>query len=78
MTTLELKKKLIKRINNLEDKLLLEEISRLIEVEYNESGIYCFTEDESRAIEEARESYTKGDFLSNEEANNEVDEWLNK
>lgn len=78
MKTTELKSKLINRINKLEDDLLLEEISRLIEIENEESEIYCFTDEESKSIEEAREQYTKGEFLSNEEANKEVDEWLGK
>ena len=78
MTTIELKKKLIKRINNIEDELLLQEVSRLIDTGEDESDIYYFTEEESRAIEEAREQYAKGEFLSNEEANKEVDEWLGK
>jgi len=78
MTTMELKRKLIDGINKLEDDLLLEEISRLIEIENEESDIYYFTEEESRAIEEARENYTNGEFLSNKEANKEVDEWLGK
>lgn len=76
MTTLELKKKLIKRINNIEDELLLQEVSRLIDTVDDESDIYYFTEEESRAIEEARESYKRGEFLTDEEANKEVDEWL--
>jgi uncharacterized membrane protein len=78
MTTIELKKKLIKQINNIEDELLLQEVSRLINTGEDESDIYYFTEEESRAIEEAREQYAKGEFLSNEEANKEVDEWLGK
>lgn len=78
MTTLELKKKLIKRINNLEDESLLREMSRLMGFSEEGSDIYCFTEEESRAIEEAREQYGKGEFLTNEEANKEVDEWLGK
>lgn len=76
MTTLELKKKLIKRINNIEDELLLQEVSRLIDTVDDVSDIYYFTEEESRAIEEARESYKRGEFLTDEEANKEVDEWL--
>ena len=78
MTTIELKRKLINGINKLEDDFLLEEISRLIEIDNEESDIYCFTEEERRAIEEAREHYANGDFLNNKEANKEVDEWLGK
>jgi predicted transcriptional regulator len=76
MTTLELKKKLIKRINNIDDELLLQEMSRLAGIGDQESDIYYFTEEESSAIEEARESYKRGEFLTDEEANKEVDEWL--
>lgn len=76
MKTIELKKKLIKRINNIEDDLLLEELSWLIDAKGFESGVYHFTEEEREAIEEAQLDYAKGEFLTNEEANKEVDEWL--
>ena len=76
MTTVELKKRLIKRINRIKDELLLQEMSRLAGVEVEESDVYFFTEEESRAIEEAREAYARGEFLTDEEANKEVDEWL--
>lgn len=75
---MELKKKLIKRINNLEDDLLLQEMVRLLDLREEESDIYYFTEEESRAIEEAREHYAQGEFLTDKEANKEVDEWLGK
>jgi hypothetical protein len=78
MTAVELKKKLIKRINRIEDELLLQEMSRLAGVDDEESDVYFFTEEESRAIEEAREAYVRGEFLTDEEANKEVDEWLGK
>lgn len=75
MKTIELKKKLIKRINNIEDDLLLEELSWLIDAKGFESGVYHFTEEEREAIEEARKQYGRGEYLSNEEANKLFDEW---
>ncbi len=75
MTTIELKKKLIKRINNIEDELLLQEVSRLIDTEEDESDIYYFTKEERDAVEEARKQYARGEYLSNEEANKLFDEW---
>jgi len=78
MTTVELKKKLIKRINKIEDELLLQDISRLIDIDEDESDIYYFTEEENSAIEEARQAYARGECLTEEEANKEVDEWLGK
>lgn len=78
MTTLDLKKKLIKRINSLDDDLLLQEISRLAGIDEEESDIYYFTKEESDAVEEARKQYERGEYLSNEEANKLFDEWLDE
>lgn len=76
MTTTELKRKLIIKINNLENNMLLEEISRLAGVEDEETGIYSLSEEQKEAVEQAQEQYLKGEFLSNKEANKEIDEWL--
>jgi DICT domain-containing protein len=76
MTTIEFKKKLIKQINNIEDELLLQEMSRLADIGDKESDIYYFTKEERDAVEEARKQYARGEYLSNEEANKEIDEWL--
>lgn len=78
MTTIELKKKLIKQINHIEDKLLLQEMSRLSGLAMEEADVYFFTDEESSAIEETQQDYAQGEFLTNEEANKEVDEWLGK
>ena len=76
MTTLELKEKLIKQINNIEDEILLHEMSRLAGIGDQESDIYCFTKEERDAVEEARKQYTRGEYLSNAEANKLFEEWL--
>ncbi len=78
MTTLELKKKLIKRINSLDDDLLLQEISRIAGIGDEDSDIYYFTKEEREAVEEARKQYARGEYLSNEEANKLFDEWLDE
>jgi hypothetical protein len=78
MKILELKEKLIKQINNIEDELLLVEISELLNFEEDESDIYYFTDEQKRAIEKAQRGYKRGEFLTEDEANNEVDEWLGK
>lgn len=76
MTTIEIKRKLIRRINKINDDLLLQEMSHLIDFSMDESDVYQFTEEENRAVEEAQEGYAKGNFLTEEEANKEVDKWL--
>ncbi len=76
MTTIELKKKLIKKINSLENSMLLEEMSRLAGIEDQETSVYHLSEEQKNAVEQAQAQYLKGEFLNNKEANNEIDEWL--
>jgi hypothetical protein len=76
MKILELKEKLIKQINNIEDESLLVEISELLDFEKDESDIYYFTDEQKRAIEKAQEGYARGEYLSNDEADKQVEEWF--
>jgi hypothetical protein len=78
MTTSELKKKLIIKINALENSQLLEEMSRLVGIEDEGSGIYILSETQKEEVGQAQEQYLKGQFLSNKQANKEVDKWLDE
>ncbi len=76
MTTIELKKKLIRKINTLENSMLLEEMSRLAGIEDDETNVYFLSEEQKNAVEQAQAQYLKGEFLTNIDANKEIDEWL--
>ncbi len=76
MTTIELKKKLIRKINSLENSMLLEEMSRLAGIEDEETTIYSLSEEQKESVEQAQSQYIKGEFLSNKDANKEIDEWI--
>jgi len=78
MTTAELKKRLIRRIDRIEDDFILEEILRLVEGEKDNKEIYHLSEEQLKAVEEAEEEYRNGDFISGEEADRIIKEWLNK
>ena len=78
MTVFELKKRLITRINRTDNNGLLEEMFRLIENEEADFTVYELSRQQKSAIEEAQEQYKKGETLSNEQANSEIDEWLGK
>lgn len=77
MPTTNLKEKLIDKIRKTDDEALLEEISNLIELQEPDS-IYVLNSHQKKAIEEAKDQISKGEFLSNEEADNTIDEWLKK
>ena len=78
MSTIELRKLLIEKIQLTDDNKLLEEASRLLEVEIVESDIYILNDKQKIAIEEGRKQIINGEYLTDEESNKEMDEWLIK
>ncbi|HCZ36486.1 MAG: hypothetical protein KF763_08885 [Cyclobacteriaceae bacterium] len=78
MSALELKSKLIDRIQTTEDERILEEVFRLLGIESENIEVYKLNEQQTQAIREAREQIKNGQFMSTEEADKEIDEWLNK
>jgi predicted transcriptional regulator len=79
MSTIELRKKLIERINSTEDNKLLLEASRLMEIQLSEKDIpFRLTNEMNEAVDEALEQIRTGDFLTHEQAEKEIEEWLGK
>ncbi|MGB0880654.1 MAG: hypothetical protein ACPGTO_08815 [Polaribacter sp.] len=78
MKTVEIKKKLINEIKISKNKNLLEEFYCFLNLENEIQETYKLSEEQNFAIAEAQEQIKNGDFLTNEQANQEVDEWLNK
>ena len=78
MSTPELKKRLIDKIRRTKDPAILEEAYRLLEIETEDLGIYNLTDDQKSAIEEAQKQIKEGKFLTDDQANKDIDEWLKK
>ncbi|MDP2887944.1 MAG: hypothetical protein Q8P34_03135 [Bacteroidota bacterium] len=78
MTVRELKKKLIGKIDQSEDSELLEEMYRLIANEESDSSIYELSEEQIRAVEEGQLQYKNGQFLTDKQADKDIEEWLDK
>ncbi len=76
MTTVEIKENLINKINRTEDKSLLTEISRLIDLEEEVSEVYYLSERQQQVVNESRAEYQRGEILSSNEANSEIKKWL--
>jgi vacuolar-type H+-ATPase subunit H len=68
---------LIQKISSTQDERILQEINRLLETGLDEE-IYQLTDEQKAGIEEAKEQIKNGQYLSNEDANKEVEEWLRK
>jgi len=78
MTVTELKKRLIGKISQLENNELLEEMYRLIANEETDISIYELSEEQIKAVEEGQLQYKNGEFLTEEQADKDIEEWLGK
>jgi hypothetical protein len=78
MKTIEIKKKLIDEINLSENRDLLEEFYRFLNLENEIQETYKLSKEQSNAITEARNQIRNGDYITNEQANQEIDKWLDK
>jgi len=78
MSTIELKKQLIDKIQKTDNDYMLQEAYRLLELETDDIEMYKLNEGQKALIENARQQIKNGQSLTNEQADKEVDEWLNK
>ncbi len=78
MNTPDLKKKLIHEIKLSNNKNLLEELYNYLNQENDTQKIHELSKKQVEAIEEARLQIKNGHFLTNEQANQEIEAWLNK
>ena len=78
MTAKELKKRLIRKIDQSENNELLEEMYRLIANEEADFSIYELSEDQIKAVEEGQLQYKNGEFLTEDQADKDIAEWLGK
>lgn len=76
MTKTELKEKLIETLAKTEDRQLLEDIYRIVNMETDPKEIYQLSEPEMNAVNEGLEQLNKGQFISNEDLNTKFDKWL--
>ena len=66
---------LIQKISSTTDERVLQEVNRLLETGADED-IYQLTPEQIAVVEEARAQIKNGQYLTNEEANKEIQEWL--
>ena len=78
MTVVELKEKLIAKINSTNDIELLDELSWIIDIEEPNREPHIMSQGEIEAVRESLEQIKNGQYLSNEEANRQIEEWLKK
>lgn len=78
MTTLELRNQVIGRINQVNDDELLQDVFKLLDINQTDSEVFKLTNNHKEAIETAINQINNGDYLTNEQANKEINTWLRK
>ncbi len=78
MSTVELRKRLIEKIQKTENSELLEEVFRLLELGTEDIEIYKLSDEQRAAIAEGRSQINDGKFFTDDDANREIDEWLDQ
>ena len=76
MTSTQLKKILVKRINKIEDEEFLNAIRIMIEKADREQGIYKLSSLQKKLIKQSDKDFKEGRYFTNEEVFNEIEEWL--
>ena len=78
MTTVAIKEKLIKQIQNTNNSDILQEVYRLLEIESTDLDILILSEFQKKKIKLSMEDLKNGRIISNEDAENEISKWLRK
>ena len=78
MTVVELKEKLIAKINSTNDIELLDELSWIIDLEEPNREPHIISQGELEAVREGLEQTKNGQYISDEEANRQIEAWLKK
>lgn len=77
MSTAELKSNIINQIQNLKEIHVIEEIQRLLDFEL-ENGAFVFSAELKDRISKAQSEIKEGKILSEKQANDEIESWLNE
>ncbi|WP_353717328.1 hypothetical protein [Dyadobacter sp. 676] len=78
MATTGLKERLIDKIRSIDNEDIPAEAYRLLGAETDIEEPYDLNREQTEAIAEARQQIKSGAYLTNHEADKEIDEWLNK
>ncbi len=78
MSATELKLEIIKKLTEIEDEIVLEEIYRLLTAETQIEGIYALSDGEIESVQVGLEDAMAGRVYTSEEARAMVKEWLKK
>jgi hypothetical protein len=78
MSTIELREKLMEKINGIEDEALLHEIADFVDFEVESDDVYVLSPEEVEAVKDGIDQIERGMAISNEAARKIFDKCLGK
>ena len=78
MSNQALKQQVLDCLETFEDDIILDEIYRLLQVSPTGNDRYVFTDSQMNLLNSREEEIEKGHFLTEEEADQEAEKWLEK
>ena len=78
MSVAELQKKLIEKISKTNDVVLLEDIFNFMGEDEDTAAFYNLSDSQLAAVDLSQKQIAAGNYFTNQEVNNEIDEWLAK
>lgn len=78
MTTLQLRDQVIGKLSQINDDRLLAEVFRMLENAEDDTDVYQLSQGHNMAVEEGIIQLNQGNFLTNSQANQEIDKWLKR
>lgn len=78
MTTLQIKNKLIRNIKSIENPKVLEDLYRLLNIEVEDIEKLRIPAHIKKLVTKGRKDIKEGRFLTNKQADFEIDKWLKK
>jgi hypothetical protein len=76
MSTVELRHTIIEKLSLINDASFLKAIKTIVESKVNE-GVYQLSDFQKKRIESGRNQVRKGQSISNDTLQKEIDQWLN-
>ncbi len=78
MSTIEIKKNIVDKLESVQDVILLDEIYRILTIDLNMDNKYVFSEQQLSVLNERDVAIDKGHYFTDEEADKDLEEWLKK
>ena len=76
MSTIELRQNITESLSLIDDDSFLKAIKTIVDTKVNE-GVYKLSAFQIKRIESGREQLKKGQTISNDDLQKEIDQWLN-